>query len=144
LDILKKAKALIIVTPHPGEMGRMIRTSAAEVQRDRIACASRFAMDYKVITVLKGAGTIVALPDGRVFVNATGNPGMATGGSGDVLTGVIGGLLAQGHHAEHAACLGVYLHGRSGDLAAQATGETSLIAGDLIEKIPQAFREMLE
>jgi ADP-dependent NAD(P)H-hydrate dehydratase / NAD(P)H-hydrate epimerase len=98
-----------------------------------------FAMKYKVTLVLKGAGTVIATPDGRVFINSTGNPGMATGGMGDVLTGMIGSLLAQGYTASQAACLGVYLHGLAGDLAAQEKGEMGMIAGDLIEQIPAAI-----
>ncbi len=138
--ILKKAKAPVILTPHPGEMGRLVSMSSSDVQKDRLGVASRFAMEHKVILVLKGAGTVVALPDGQMFINTTGNPGMATGGTGDALTGMIGGLLAQGHPAAQAACLGVYLHGLAGDLAAKEKGEASMIAGDLIEKIPEAMK----
>jgi hydroxyethylthiazole kinase-like uncharacterized protein yjeF len=94
--------------------------------------------------VLKGAATVVATPHGWVFVNSTGNPGMASGGTGDVLTGMIGSFLAQGYTASQAACHGVYLHGRAGDLAAGEKGEASMIAGDLIEKIPEAFKETTE
>jgi hydroxyethylthiazole kinase-like uncharacterized protein yjeF len=128
------------MTPHPGEMGRLLSKSAAEVQTDRIGTASGFARKYNVTLVLKGAATVVAVPDGRVFINSSGNPGMATGGTGDVLTGMIGGLLAQGLTAEQAACLGVYLHGLAGDLAATEKGEAALIAGDLLEKIPEAMK----
>jgi NAD(P)H-hydrate epimerase len=143
-DVLKRAKAPVILTPHPGEMGRLLRVPSAEVQKDRINLASGFAMKYKVIVVLKGAGTVVALPGGKVFINSTGNPGMATGGTGDVLTGMIGGLLAQGHPAAEAACLAVYLHGLAGDIAAKEKGETSMIAGDVIEKIAEAIKETIE
>jgi NAD(P)H-hydrate epimerase len=139
-DILKRAKAPIILTPHPGEMGRLLSKPAAEVQKDRIGAASGFARKFNVTLVLKGAATVVAVPDGRVFINSSGNPGMATGGTGDVLTGMIGGLLAQGLTAGQAACLGVYLHGLAGDLAATEKGEASLIAGDLLEKIPEAMK----
>jgi hydroxyethylthiazole kinase-like uncharacterized protein yjeF len=138
-EILKRAKAPVILTPHPGEMGRLLGISSDDVQKDRITIASGFAVKYNVILVLKGAGTVVAFPDGRIFINSTGNPGMATGGTGDGLTGMIGGLLAQGYTATHAACLGVYLHGLAGDLAAKEKGEMSMIAGDLIEKIPDAI-----
>ncbi len=141
--ILKKAKAPVILTPHPGEMGRLVSMSSSDVQKDRLDVASRFAKEHKVIVVLKGAGTVVALPDGQMFINSTGNPGMATGGTGDVLTGMIGGLLAQGHPAAQAACLGVYLHGLAGDLAAKEKGEAAMIAGDLIEKIPEAMKETI-
>jgi ADP-dependent NAD(P)H-hydrate dehydratase / NAD(P)H-hydrate epimerase len=143
-DVLKRAKAPVILTPHPGEMGRLLHLSSAEVQKDRINLASGFAMQYKVIVVLKGAGTVVALPNGQLFINSTGNPGMAAGGTGDVLTGMIGGFLAQGHPAPEAACLGVYLHGLAGDIAAKEKGEASLIAGDVIDKIPDAIKEMID
>ncbi len=93
---------------------------------------------------MKGAGTIVASPGGRVFVDSTGNPGMATAGTGDALTGMIASLLGQGHPAEQAACLGVYLHGLAGDLAAAEKGEAGMIAGDLIEKIPAAIVETMK
>jgi NAD(P)H-hydrate epimerase len=142
--ILKKAKAPVILTPHPGEMGRLVNMTSSGVQKDRLTISSRFAKDHRVILVLKGAGTVVALPDGRMFINSTGNPGMATGGTGDVLTGMIGGLLAQGHPAAQAACLGVYLHGLAGDLAAKEKGEAAMIAGDLIEKIPEAILKIME
>jgi hydroxyethylthiazole kinase-like uncharacterized protein yjeF len=143
-DSLKRVKAPVILTPHPGEMGRLLGMSSDDVQKDRIAIASEFAKKHKVTVVLKGAATVVATPQGSVFVNSTGNPGMATGGTGDVLTGMIGSLLAQGYSASQAACLGVYLHGLAGDLAAREKGEASMIAGDLIEKIPQAFKETAE
>ncbi len=139
-DILKKVKAPVIVTPHPSEMGRLLGISSDEIQKDRIGVASDFARKYKITVVLKGAATVVATQHGWVFVNSTGNPGMATGGTGDVLTGMIGSFLAQGYGASQAACLGVYLHGLAGDLAAGEKGEASMIAGDLIEKIPEAIR----
>jgi hydroxyethylthiazole kinase-like uncharacterized protein yjeF len=138
-NILKRTKAPVILTPHPGEMGRLLSIAAADVQKDRVGVASRFAREFNVTLVLKGAGTVVAVPDGRVFINSSGNPGMATGGTGDVLTGMIGGLLAQGFTSGQAACMGVYLHGLAGDLAAKEKGEAALIAGDLIEKIPEAM-----
>ncbi|HTG00558.1 MAG TPA: NAD(P)H-hydrate dehydratase [Nitrospirota bacterium] len=143
-DILRSAKAPVIVTPHPGEMGRLAGIPAAEVQQSRIETASNFARHYGVIVVLKGAGTVVALPDGPAFINSTGNPGMATGGTGDVLTGMIAGLLAQGYAPSQAACAGVYLHGLAGDLAAGEKGEASLIAGDVIEKISAAMKAAAE
>jgi NAD(P)H-hydrate epimerase len=143
IAILKKAKAPVILTPHPGEMARLLAISSAEVQKDRLGIAADFAAKYKVTIVLKGAGTVVACPDGKLFINATGNPGMATGGTGDALTGMIGGFLAQGYPAEQAACLAVYLHGLAGDLAVKEKTEMGMIAGDLIEKIPDAIRETL-
>ena len=143
LDVLKQAQCPVIVTPHPGEMARLLGVSASQVQQDRIGNASAFAEKYTVTVVLKGAGTVIASPDGSVFINSTGNPGMATGGTGDALTGMIGSLLAQGYTAEQAACLGVFLHGAAGDLAAGEKGEQGMIAGDLIEKIPAAFLQVL-
>ncbi len=143
LDLLKRAKAPVVMTPHPGEMGRLLSIPSQEVQKDRIGIAADFAAKYKVTLVLKGAGTIIAASGGEIFVNTTGNPGMATGGTGDVLTGMIGSLLAQGYAATQAACLAVYLHGLAGDLAAKEKGEAGMIAGDVIEKIPEAIRETL-
>ena len=143
-EILKKAKAPVVLTPHPGEMARLLGTTTAEVQKDRIGIAQKFARANGVTVVLKGAGTVVATPSGDVFVNATGNPGMATGGTGDALTGIIGSLLAQGYGSAWAACLGVHLHGLAGDLAAAEKGEAGMIAGDLIEKIPEAIRSIQE
>jgi len=143
-DILKRTKAPVIMTPHPGEMGRLLGISSADVQKDRITIASEFSEKHNVILVLKGAGTVVACPDHEIFINSTGNPGMATGGTGDVLTGMIGGLLAQGYSPTEAACLGVYLHGLAGDLATKERGEMGIIAGDLIEKIPYAIMKTME
>ncbi|MDF2924863.1 MAG: yjeF-like protein hydroxyethylthiazole kinaserelated protein [Paenibacillaceae bacterium] len=126
-----------IITPHPGEMARLAKTSTPEVQRDRIGMARRFAAEHGVIVVLKGARTVTALPEGDVFINGSGNPGMATGGSGDVLAGIIASLLGQGLPGGQAAALGVYLHGAAGDRAAarRPAGEASLLAGDIIEQL---------
>ena len=112
---LKKVRAPVIITPHPGEMARLLHTTPNRIQQDRIGCARDFAEEFGVHVVLKGAATVIAHPDGTVYINATGNPGMASGGMGDVLTGLIAGFLAQGHSAETAAHLGVYLHGRAAD-----------------------------
>ena len=111
IDSIRTAKAPVILTPHPGEMARLLRITTAQVQANRYASAQQFAVDFQAVVVLKGANTLVALPDGRVFVNRTGNPGMARGGSGDVLAGMIGAFLAQGIVPEKAAMCGVYLHG---------------------------------
>lgn len=124
-----------ILTPHPGEMARLARTPTADVQQDRVSLARRFAQEHGVTLVLKGARTITATPSGSVYINATGNPGMATGGAGDVLAGIIASLLAQGHSAEQAAAFGVYLHGAAGDRAAAYRGEASLLAGDIIGEL---------
>lgn len=130
----------IIATPHPGEMARLIGSTNAEVLRDRIAAARGFAEKHGVIAILKGSRTIVASPDGMVYVNPTGNPGLATAGSGDVLTGLAAGLLAQapGRPLE-AALAAVYLHGLAGDLAAAELGERSLMAGDISNSLPRAI-----
>jgi NAD(P)H-hydrate epimerase len=128
----------LVVTPHPGEMARLTGLSIAEIQRDRVGVARRYAQKWKVVVVLKGAGTIVATPDGRIFVNPTGGPNLATAGTGDVLTGTIAGLVAQGMSTEEAAVAGVYLHGLAGDLAAQTLGEVGTVASDLLPLIPKA------
>ncbi|MCJ8011920.1 NAD(P)H-hydrate dehydratase [Paenibacillus sp. KQZ6P-2] len=125
-----------VLTPHPGEMARLAGMSTKEIQRDRIGAAVKYAAAHQVTLVLKGARTIIAAPDGSAYVNITGNAGMATGGSGDVLTGIIAGLLAQGFTGLQAAAYGVYLHGLAGDAAAARRGNMlSLIAGDLIEAL---------
>ncbi|HYA85566.1 MAG TPA: NAD(P)H-hydrate dehydratase [Nitrospirota bacterium] len=144
LDVLRKTRGPVIMTPHPGEMARLLNITISDVQKDRIGIATSFAAKHKVTLVLKGAGTVVANPDGLVYINTTGNPGIATGGTGDALTGMIGGLLAQGYSSLQSACLGVYLHGLAGDLAAKEKGESGMITGDLIEKIPQALQETIE
>jgi NAD(P)H-hydrate epimerase len=142
-DMLGGASGPLILTPHPGEMARLLGSTSAEIQRDRLGAASRLAREQNVCVVLKGAGTIVAAPDGRLAVNSTGNPGMATAGTGDVLTGIITGLLAQGLAPWDAACAGVFLHGLAGDLVAAEQGETGLIAGDVIRAIPRAMQHVL-
>lgn len=136
LDAWPKRSAPAILTPHPGEMARLTGLAAREVQRDRIGLARSFAERHGVTLVLKGARTVTATPAGDVFVNTTGNPGMATGGAGDVLAGIIAGLLAQGFDAGVAAALGVYLHGEAGDRAAAGRhAPGSLIAGDIIDAL---------
>ncbi len=139
LATLKKKRGPLVLTPHPGEMGRLIGKSAADVQKDRFNIAAEFAKRWDVILILKGAHTIVALPDGRRWVNNTGNPGMATAGMGDALTGMIAGFIAQGLAPEDAARLAVFLHGRAGDLAADLRGKAGLLTSDLIDQIPQAM-----
>ena len=142
-QLLRLAKALVIITPHPAEMARLCGTTAQKVNQDRAGTAKRFAADYHVITVLKGAGTVIAAPDGRALLNTTGNSGMATGGSGDVLTGMCGALLAQGKNAFDCAAAAVYLHGRAGDLAARRLGKISMLPSDIIDEIPNAFMAIL-
>ncbi|MEK4848508.1 NAD(P)H-hydrate dehydratase [Paenibacillus sp. FSL H7-0756] len=126
----------VILTPHPGEMARLAGISTAEVQRDRIGLALSYAVQYGVILVLKGAHTVIATPEGQAYINITGHPGMGTGGAGDVLTGIISGLLAQGLEADQAAAFGVYLHGLAGERAARKRDHpAALIAGDIIEAL---------
>ncbi|TYA11772.1 NAD(P)H-hydrate dehydratase [Paenibacillus faecis] len=131
-----RREAATVLTPHPGEMARLTGLTTAEVQRDRLGVARGFAAEHGVTLVLKGARTIVAAPDGRVFVNVTGHPGMATGGTGDCLTGIIAGLLAQGLDAVQAAALGVYLHGRAGERAAALRANpASMLTGDILDAL---------
>ena len=141
-EILKKIKTKYIVTPHPGEMARLTNKSLNYIKNNRLVVAKKFSHDYNAVVVLKGAGTIVAEPGGKYYVNTTGNPGMATAGSGDVLAGIIAGFLGQGLGEFDAARTGVYAHGLAGDLAAEDKGETGLIAGDILEKIPYAIKIM--
>jgi NAD(P)H-hydrate epimerase len=120
-------------------MARMLGVTVADVQRDRVGTAGNVATAYGVHVVLKGATSVLAVPDGRVFLNPTGNPGMASGGTGDALTGILGALLARGMDPADALVAAAYLHGLAGDLAAARLGEESLVAGDLIEALPDAF-----
>lgn len=141
-DVWRKAPAPRVVTPHPGEMARLAGTTVDAVQRDRIGCARDFARAHGVVVALKGAVTVVAAPDGRVWLNPTGNPGLASGGTGDVLTGLTGAFLARGLDPVAACQAAVYLHGRAGDLAAASVGEESLIARDVIAALPATFLEL--
>jgi hydroxyethylthiazole kinase-like uncharacterized protein yjeF len=138
-----KVKAPLILTPHPGEMARLLQDSGLgikDIEKDRINTATSFAKETGTYLVLKGVPTIIAVPDGRAFINSTGNPGMATAGTGDVLTGMISGFLNQTPNPIHACITGVYMHGLAGDMAASEKGQYSLIATDIIDKIPDAFR----
>ncbi|NQT46303.1 MAG: NAD(P)H-hydrate dehydratase [Candidatus Omnitrophica bacterium] len=139
-DVLKSAKGEVVVTPHPGEMARISGIDTAEIQRDRKSAALDFARKYEVIVVLKGHKTIVADPGGEIFINETGNPGMASGGCGDVLTGMVASLIGQGLKPYNAAKLAVYMHGLAGDIAMRHKGQISLIASDILEALPEAFR----
>ncbi|HWR39387.1 MAG TPA: NAD(P)H-hydrate dehydratase [Patescibacteria group bacterium] len=138
---LAQIEALAVLTPHPGEMARLLRVSIDDVQKDRIGVTQRAASAWNCIVVLKGARTVVAFPDGEVFLNSTGNAGMASGGTGDVLTGVIAALIGQGLSSHDAAVCGVYLHGLAGDIVAQ-NGMTGLTAGDLAAALPAALHGM--
>jgi ADP-dependent NAD(P)H-hydrate dehydratase / NAD(P)H-hydrate epimerase len=132
----------LIITPHPGEMARLLQTTIEDVQHDRLAHALDFAAAHRVTVVLKGHRTVIAGPDGRAFVNLTGNPGMATGGTGDLLTGMIAAWFAQLLDAEAACKLAVYLHGTAGDLAEADEGDVALIAGDIAARLGDAVMEL--
>jgi len=131
-----------VFTPHPGEMARLTGKTVAGIQASRVETAREFVQQFGVTLVLKGFRTVVASPQGQIQINPTGNPGMATGGTGDVLTGLVAGLLAQfpTHPVGEVATAAVYLHGLAGDVAAEETGQPSLLAGDLLEKIPRAYK----
>lgn len=143
-DILKKTKTIKILTPHPGEMARLLKIHKDFIQKNRLQAARDFARRFKVIVVLKGHHSVVASPEGEIYVNKTGNPGMATAGSGDVLTGMLAAFLAQGLSQNLSAFeltkLACYFHGKAGDLAAKDKTMMSMIATDIIEKIPEAFQ----
>ena len=130
-----------VLTPHPGEMARLLGCTTDRVQADRPQAAREAARRYRAWVVLKGAHTLLADPDGRLWINTTGNPGMASGGTGDVLTGMLGGLIAQSIPLPDAATAAIYLHGLAGDLAARQMGETGLMARDLIAQLPAAFQQ---
>jgi hydroxyethylthiazole kinase-like uncharacterized protein yjeF len=138
---LDGSKRALVLTPHPGEMGRLAGISTKAVQADRLNTARSFSREHKLVLVLKGNLTIIALPDGTAWVNPTGNPAMATGGTGDILTGMTAGILAQmPNDAARAAVAAAYLHGLAGDVAAETMGEHSLVATDLLAGLPEAFR----
>ncbi|HZV80581.1 MAG TPA: NAD(P)H-hydrate dehydratase, partial [Geobacteraceae bacterium] len=145
LEVIRNSRSsAVVMTPHPGEMARLTGVTVAEVESDRLAAAGRFAVENKVYLILKGARTVVAAPDGRLAVNSSGNPGMASGGMGDVLTGVITALLAQGYEPFAACCLGVYCHGAAADMVAHDKGEIGLIATDVQEMLPYVFKMLTE
>ena len=132
---------LLVITPHPGEMARLVRGSTADVQKDRLGVARNFAREHELIVVLKGNRTLVVQPNGEAWVNTTGNPGMSTGGTGDILTGMIAGMIAQ--HLNDpllAVCAAVHLHGLAGDVMRESVGEHSMVATDLLRGLPEAFR----
>jgi len=132
----------VIITPHPGEMARLVGMSTDEVQASRLEIARNFAVAHHVFVVLKGHRTLIATPDDKVFINPTGNPGMATGGTGDILTGMIAAWLAQLLDAEAACRLAVYLHGLAGDLAEADEGEVSMTASDVAGHLGDAMLEL--
>jgi NAD(P)H-hydrate epimerase len=133
----------LVITPHPGEMARLAGLSIPDVQKDRLGVARKFACEHQLIVVLKGHRTLVVQPNGEAWVNTTGNPGMATGGTGDILTGITAGMIAQHTKDAFAAVLSaVHLHGLAGDVMREIVGEHSLIATDLLQGLPEAFRRM--
>jgi NAD(P)H-hydrate epimerase len=143
--LLTQCKRPPIITPHPAEMARLEAESTTQsVNQDRLGTASRFARERGVFVILKGARTVIARPDGMVAICPTGNPGMATAGTGDVLTGMVGGLLAQGLSAWDAACTATYTHGLAGDLAARLQGQAGMVARDLIQQIPHALTSVTQ
>ena len=141
-DALRRQTATV-VTPHPGEMGRLVGASTDEVQRRRLEMARTFAVETGAVVVLKGQRTLVADATGQAAVNPTGNAGLATGGTGDVLSGIVGALLARGCDGWTAATAGVFVHGHAGDRAAQRLGEDALLAGDVVEALPDALRDIV-
>lgn len=144
LQAVRRRTAPTVLTPHPGEMARLTGLSVSEIRADRVGVVRRTAAELGAIIVLKGARSLVGLPDGRVFVNPTGNSGMASAGSGDVLTGTIAAMAGLGLTLEDAVPAGVYLHGLAGDLAARAKGEDGITARDILEHLPAAVRTYRE
>ncbi|MEG6520460.1 NAD(P)H-hydrate dehydratase [Desulfotomaculum sp. 1211_IL3151] len=140
--VLEGLQVPVIMTPHPGEMARLVGLTSPEVQERRLELASAAGKKWQSVVLLKGAKTIIASPAGEIGINPTGNPGMSTGGSGDVLTGLITGLLAQGFTPFQAAAAGAYLHGSAGDLAAQELSQASTLAGDIVNYLSAAFKEI--
>jgi NAD(P)H-hydrate epimerase len=141
-DLLKRAAAPLILTPHPGELSRLLGVPRDEVLKRRIVLAREAAARFNVTVVLKLARTVIASSTGDAAIVPTGNPGMATGGTGDILTGLIAGLLSQGIDSGLAAQVGAYLHGLAGDLAAEGLGQEAMLAGDLLERVPEAIQHL--
>jgi NAD(P)H-hydrate epimerase len=144
LDIerLRTARTAPILTPHPGEMARLIGKDARELNKDRIGLARAFATEHRCYLVLKGARTVLATPGGKIFINPTGNPGMASGGMGDVLAGILAALLGQGLSPEAAMKLAVYLHGFVADRISAERGMLGMIASDIIDGLPTGYRSL--
>lgn len=142
IDILKTAKSEIILTPHIGEMARLMGTSIKDVKENKLKIVKEFSRNYNVILVLKDYETIIALPSGEIFINKTGNPGMATAGSGDILAGMISAFLAQGMPLKESAKCGVYLHALAGDRCANKLSQVSMISSDIIKELPSLFKSL--
>jgi NAD(P)H-hydrate epimerase len=141
---IRSAKSPPVLTPHPGEMARLMGSNTTAISQDRVGVARSFARNHRCYLVLKGARSVIATPEGKVFINPTGNAGMATGGMGDVLAGILAGLLAQGFAVEDALKLGVFLHGFAGDQLAMIRGQIGLIASDVIEALPEGLKRLKE
>ncbi|MFQ5901358.1 MAG: NAD(P)H-hydrate dehydratase [Thermodesulfobacteriota bacterium] len=141
IEVLQRSNAPIILTPHPGEMARLEDTTTSLIQEERLRVVREFAEEHSVVMVLKGARTLVSDTDGNLYINPTGNAGMATAGTGDVLTGVIGGLLAQGYMPLESAKIGVYIHGMAGDRITEDRGMLGVIASDIADELPMVLKE---
>lgn len=142
IDWLDKLKSAIL-TPHPKEMARLTGLSTREIQNNRMHVTTEFARRHSILLLLKGAPSLIGTAEGSIYINPTGNPGMATGGSGDVLTGIIAGLAAQGISLQNAAIAGAFIHGHSGDLFSEKETQTNLIAGDLLRCLPDSLKQIL-
>jgi NAD(P)H-hydrate epimerase len=143
IDELRGKGRSFVITPHPGEMARLAGCSIADVQKDRLATARQFAREHDLIVVLKGNRTLVVRPDGETWVNTTGNPGMSTGGTGDILTGMVAAMIAQNPKSVFlAVCAAVHLHGLAGDVMRDSVGEHSMVATDLLLGLSEAFRRV--
>ena len=143
-EIFKSIRVPVVLTPHPGEMARLCNVPVKQVQADRIACARQFSKLYGVTVVLKGARTVISHPDATVFINPTGNAGMASGGMGDVLTGLIAGFIVQGYSPAVSARMGVYLHGAAADSLADQAGPIGYLATEVMEQIPKEIKKITE
>lgn len=139
-ELFSLTKSDLVLTPHPGEMARLTGQNIDQIQNNRLKIAYQKAMDWQSVVVLKGADTVVTVPDGTLYINGTGNPGMASGGTGDVLTGIIAGLIAQGIEVSHAAAAGVFLHGLAGNAAAKCKSMAGMLAGDILEQLPLVLK----
>jgi NAD(P)H-hydrate epimerase len=131
-----------VLTPHPGEMARLTGLSVAEIQTDRLKIAQRMAAEWQKVVVLKGAYTVIAAPDGRAKLNPSANPGLASAGTGDVLSGAIAGMLAQGLSLFDAACCGVYLHSAAGEMVREELGDAGMVASDLLPVLPKVIKRL--
>jgi len=140
LDILRQKKGEVVITPHPGEMSRLTKVPTETVLKSKLDLTRELAQTYQLIVVLKMAHTLIATPDGEIFINSTGNPAMASGGMGDILTGIIGGFIAQGYSAKEASILGVFLHGLAADLWLKNHSEAGLLASEVADYLPLARR----